>query len=458
MSRWVAVVDDDLTNLKAAGQILSRSEYRVSALKSGLALLEFMKTNRPDLILLDISMPQMDGFETLKRLRAYEKEKELTEIPVIFLTADDNVDTESRGFEVGVDDYIKKPFYSEVLLKRIDNVISRRERMNRIAEQASIDRLTGFLNKSVAEERLGSLCRSHKGCLLMIDLDSFKPVNDVYGHDMGDVVLREFSAKLAALAPPESVFGRVGGDEFAAFFKDVQHEEYIAAFTGKLNESLLEEAKRLLGGDLSIPIGASVGAVFVPEHGTEFTEMIKLADKALYHVKQNGRHGYFIYRRGNDRLPTESPDELRNIAVMLGERDIPDSAMWLDKEIFIHVYRFLLRYMKNYGVSVCEILVTLSAENGDIGEDFEEKCFEFGNFLKNSLRKSDIMVQLKREQYMFLLMEIKEDQVDNVIDRVLGKWKRQHESGIRIDYRVQMLYPDSESNENNDRRHGRRYI
>ena len=68
------------------------------------------------------------------------------------------------------------------------------------------------------------------------------------------------------------------------------------------------------------------------------------------------------------------------------------------------------------------------------------------------------MVQLKREQYMFLLMEIKEDQVDNVIDRVLGKWKRQHESGIRIDYRVQMLYPDGESNENNDRRHGRRYI
>ncbi len=458
MTRWIAVVDDDLTNLKAAGQILSRNDYRVSALKSGSALLEFVKQNTPDLILLDIVMPGLDGFETLGRLRAYESGNGLAEIPVIFLTADDKIDTESRGFEMGVADFIRKPFYPEVLLGRIDNILSRQERMNRIAEEASIDSLTGLLNKGVSAERIGALCKSQKGCLLMIDLDSFKPVNDIYGHDMGDAVLKAFSSTLAKCAPPESVFGRIGGDEFAAFFKDVRREEYIESFTRRLEESFTEEAERLLGEDMRIPLGASVGAVFVPEYGTDYGELIKLADKALYHVKQNGKHGHFIYRSTPSGSSANRADELRSIEMILGERDIPDCAMWLEKDIFVHVYRFLRRYMINYGVSACEILVDLSESGERVNESFEEKCAEFGEFLKQSLRKSDIMVRLGKDQYLFLLMEIKEDMVEGVIDRVLGRWNERSGGTLRADYRIQMLRPDSERGEDSDRRRGRRYL
>ncbi len=121
MADWVIVVDDDMTNLKMAGHILSKKNMRVTALRSGAALLEYVKDNHPDLILLDIKMPGMDGFETMERLKAQMVPGE--EIPVIFLTADENFETEMRGLSLGAMDFIKKPFNPEVLALRVRHTI-----------------------------------------------------------------------------------------------------------------------------------------------------------------------------------------------------------------------------------------------------------------------------------------------------------------------------------------------
>ena len=118
---WVVVVDDDVTNLKMAGTILSRQHMRVTALKSGRALLDYVRDNRPDLILLDVRMPEMDGFETLRRLK--QETSSGQEIPVIFLTADENAESEMRGLELGAMDFIKKPFVPEVLTLRVRHII-----------------------------------------------------------------------------------------------------------------------------------------------------------------------------------------------------------------------------------------------------------------------------------------------------------------------------------------------
>lgn len=120
MADWVIVVDDDVTNLMMAGRILSKHGIRVSALKSGQALLEFLSVNSvPDLILLDIRMPGMDGFETLRRLREQVRE----DIPVIFLTADENQASEMTGLSLGAMDFIKKPFIPDVLALRVRHII-----------------------------------------------------------------------------------------------------------------------------------------------------------------------------------------------------------------------------------------------------------------------------------------------------------------------------------------------
>ena len=120
MSDWITVVDDDVSNLKMASHILSSENLRVSCLKSGEELLEFLNTNRPDLILLDVHMPGMDGFETLSRI---DKNEAISNIPVIFLTADEDADTETKGLTLGAMDFIKKPFVPEVLLLRVRHTI-----------------------------------------------------------------------------------------------------------------------------------------------------------------------------------------------------------------------------------------------------------------------------------------------------------------------------------------------
>lgn len=119
MNDWILVVDDDTSNLKMASYILGGVQMRVSCLKAGDAAVQFLQENRPDLILLDVHMPGMDGFQTMQAIR----ENEAADIPVIFLTADDDSDTEKRGLELGAQDFIKKPFVPEVLLLRVRHTI-----------------------------------------------------------------------------------------------------------------------------------------------------------------------------------------------------------------------------------------------------------------------------------------------------------------------------------------------
>lgn len=118
---WVVIVDDDITNLKIAGTILSKNNMRVTALKSGTALIKYVKTNQPDLILLDVKMPGMDGFETMEKLKAQTAIAD--RIPVIFLTADEKQSSETRGLQLGAMDFIKKPFVPEVLILRVQHTI-----------------------------------------------------------------------------------------------------------------------------------------------------------------------------------------------------------------------------------------------------------------------------------------------------------------------------------------------
>ena len=133
---WVVVVDDDVTNLKIAGHILSRQQMRVTALKSGRALLDYVRNNTPDLILLDIRMPEMDGFETLRLLRQQEVPGQ--EIPVIFLTSVENSEYEMKGLELGAMDFIKKPFIPGVLISRVKHIIQLVRLQRNLSEEVEL--------------------------------------------------------------------------------------------------------------------------------------------------------------------------------------------------------------------------------------------------------------------------------------------------------------------------------
>ena len=446
MAKWIMVVDDDVANLKMAGTILSKNNMRVTALKSGRALLDYITEHgTPDLVLLDIMMPEMDGFETLANLRKLEKEKGLKETPVIFLTADSNTGTESKGFEVGVSDYVRKPFNPEVLLRRIDNVISMQSEMENLKNEASIDKLTGFMNKAATTSEFSKLCAKDTGCLMMIDLDSFKLVNDIYGHEMGDKVLIAFADIIQKTLPEGSKIGRIGGDEFTAFCVNTDSEEAVAEITRALNEKLVARAKELMGADMKIPLGTSVGAIMVPVHGNDYGSLLKMADQSLYKVKKNGKHGYHLY--SSDFMEGEDSAigvmNIRGICEILGERNIHDTALQLDMDAFAHVYRYSTRYFMRNGINVLKVLFTLNKVEGTDKSTYKNKCDEFGNHIRESLRKSDILTRSRYNQYFVLIPDIREEHTEMVVRSVINKWNEKHAGACDISYETEFVRHDA---------------
>ncbi len=432
MADWVIVVDDDTANLKMAGHILSRHGMRVTALKSGEILFEYLKDHdMPDVILLDILMPEMDGFEALTKIREYEKKMGYAETPVVFLTADEDRNMEKRGFEMGVADFVRKPFDPEVLAQRIIHVINDNRKIVTITEEAARDPLTGLLNKTATRDRIAPMCVNESGALCMIDLDSFKLVNDLYGHEMGDRVLLLFTEILMRNIGEESVCGRIGGDEFLLFGVGMRREGDIKAFAETINRELVEGAMELLGKDMRIPLGASVGAVSVPQYGTDYDELFNMADKALYTVKDRGKHGYVMYRSETVNPLADAITggmDLKTVSKLLEERSIPQSVMWMGREAFSNVYRYMMRYLERYDVSAYKVLFTLHFKEELEPEDRERVVDSLRELIKVSLRNSDIMVQIGLEQFFLLLPELNPEHVDRVIGRMVNAWKKNENS------------------------------
>ena len=454
MANWVAIVDDDLTNLKIASRILSKNNLKVSSFSSGKALLDFMETEKPDLILLDINMPEMDGFETYKRIRELEAEQQREETPVIFLTADEAIDSEVQSFSIGVSDYIRKPFDPDVLITRIGNILNQHQQLMELKEEAARDKLTGLLNKGTATEKLMEGLAQSSGYLMMIDLDSFKLVNDIYGHEMGDKILVTFSDIIKDVFPESSIIGRMGGDEFTAFVPDFKDEKDIREASLRLTYDLLDEAKRLMGDNMNIPLGASLGVIYVPKPGMDYEEMLNYADKALYHVKQNGKHGYYIFNDDIEMEADASKDiNLNTISMLLAERNITNSALRLNKDDFISVYRFVMRYIMRYHRNACKVMFTLHSNSKMSNATFAGLCEEFGNHISMILRKSDLMMQYKQNQFFVLLTDIREEAIAQVIGNVLRVWNENHDKEpdnkkISISYEVEFV--ESEQLEKGD--------
>ena len=440
MAKWIIVVDDDTANLKMAGHILSKNNMRVTALKSGSSFLEYVNENgMPDLVLLDIKMPMMDGFETLERLRQIEQQKGLMKTPVIFLTADEDVDTETRGFEVGVSDFIRKPFNPDVLLRRIDNIMSNSQQMHDLKSEATIDKLTGFLNKGATAVELSKDCSEKTGCLMMIDLDSFKLVNDIYGHAMGDKVLIACADIIRKAVPSGSKCGRLGGDEFATFALGVSSVSEVAEITTNINTNILKSAKELMGDDMSIPLGASVGGIFVPRFGNDYNSLLKLADKSLYIVKKNGKHGYGLYSDDVEEENENSQLDIQQISEILGERSIQDVALQLDKDSFSPVYRYVIRYILRHHINACKVLFTLAPVNGKPDAEFYNNVDEFGKHIRGSLRKSDIFMRNNKNQYFVFLTDIRVDAVGKVISHLVDDWKSDNSKELIITHDFELI-------------------
>lgn len=422
----IMIVDDEQISLMMTNHILS-TVYQTVCATSGTQALELYAQEQPDMILSDLHMPGMTGYELQKAL----SERFHDVVPFMFMTADQDEESESKGFANGAADFIKKPFRADVLLRRINNILRTVEKIQDLRKAAVLDPMTGLLNKASSKAKITALCKSAQGVLMMIDLDSFKLVNDIYGHAMGDKILVRFAEILRAVARPIDIIGRMGGDEFIAFCQNVKEEVVIEKKSVFINKYITEAAKECMGDDMQIPLGASIGCVFVPNEGTNFSTLFKKADKALYNVKQNGKHGFCFYKGESQGRKTEVAvaTDLSNAIKILSERNAPRGGYVLPYEHFRTVFRYLVRLTENYQKKVWVLLFSVT-EPSPAALPLEEATEQFAAVLRTSLRQSDVITQISKNQFMVLLSELAPVNIDVVTGRIMANWEKSDASAL----------------------------
>ena len=289
-----------------------------------------------------------------------------------------------------------------------------------LQREISTDAMTGLLNKAGAKKALTQACENETGILMMIDLDSFKLVNDIHGHDMGDRILIRFAELIKGALRAEDITGRIGGDEFIGFMRNTVSEEEVDRITRYLNRELVASAKEYMGEDMNIPLGTSIGAVRVPMEGRDFVELSKLADKALYVVKQNGKHGYSFYqKRGNaaDQAEEESDNNsFDQIKQIIGERNEGKGAFLVNFDKLQVIYKFMNRNDKVTENTTGFFRFRLEGEKIS---DADRDTFE--DYLLVNLRRNDVLSRYSGSFYV-LCMGRKDAVFEDIAKRLAESW------------------------------------
>ncbi len=287
----VLIVDDSIMNRTALSEIL-KDEFQVITAGSGKEMFNILEEHSPELILLDVIMPELDGFEIISKLKVSE---EYNKIPVIFITGLDDASNEAKGFALGAIDYITKPFKPNVVKARVRSYVRLYEFIRQTEMLGQHDGLTGLYNKKMTEEQIKKLLNADPpikcGALMIIDVDNFKGINDTFGHLYGDAVITQLGSSLRSIFQKSDVLGRVGGDEFFAFMRNYND---ISVVEQKAKELCAEFCKCYEQGNDKVNISASVG-IATTEHSMVYEDIYKYADIALYKTKSEGKNGYNIF-------------------------------------------------------------------------------------------------------------------------------------------------------------------
>jgi len=284
--KTILIVDDTETNIDILLDLLD-DKYDVLVALSGESALEIVEKEKIDLILLDIMMPIMDGYAVCSLLKENDNSKD---IPVIFITAKTDEDSIEKAYEVGGFDYVTKPFKPRELLARIKTQLKLKELMNHLEFIASYDEMTGIYNRrkffSLAIEHFN---KSKKDlCAVMMDIDKFKMVNDTYGHGVGDEVIKLVTKTISENLLECSIFGRIGGEEFAAICHSEDSDDIF-----KKIENIREKIENLqvITDDGSVvKFTISNGIANATDETKTLDELLKEADIALYEAKGSGRN------------------------------------------------------------------------------------------------------------------------------------------------------------------------
>lgn len=446
--KHILVVDDVATNLICASAVLKK-KYRITTERSGKGALLAMLKEKPDLLLLDIMMPEMNGYETYEEMKKIDS---IADIPVIFLTGDTANANEAQGINMGAMDFVLKPFVPEVLISRIEKALELDSIKRGLQEQVELksveaykDSLTGLWNRKYTEENVNTYLAdaAAKGVLFILDMDNFKDVNDTYGHIRGDAVLVEFANILKSCTRDDDIVCRIGGDEFIIFFKGNFDEEKAAAKSDEIISKVETIISPMLNsGENKIKISVSIGITFAPQDGSDFMTLYNNADKSMYFVKQNGKCGYFFYWKEEKKTENEAETriDLSSLQRYVKECHNDSGAYQVEYEGFKRIYQFVSRCIARTKQRVQTLLFTMETDKTVSLDEVIIQMELLEAAIKESLRRGDVCSHFSSHQFIVLLMDTTTENGRMVAERVLQSYKKLDDNAhVNVSYDIDEL-------------------
>lgn len=278
------VIDNDEEFLEEFAEFLRNAGYETVTASNCAEVFNLIREKNPDLILLDVMMPDSDGFEVKKRLN---KDTPTASIPVIFLTAKAELQDKVKGLNLGADDYITKPYNPDELLARIESALRRRTFYEKIS---MVDGLTGLHNIHFFKKEMSAFFKIAKRynqvfSLALIDIDGFKNINDTYGHMAGDCVLKNFSSVAKKIFRDADIITRYGGDEFTIILPNINKEGAKRAID-RLKSEIAGKTFSYNNSDIGISFSISAGIAEYKDSLKDENELFELADTMMYEDKR----------------------------------------------------------------------------------------------------------------------------------------------------------------------------
>jgi diguanylate cyclase (GGDEF)-like protein len=322
--------------------VLESEEFDIVEAADGIEAIKAVEKHHPALVLLDAVMPGIDGFTTCKQI----KDKGHTDIPVMMITGLDDDASVERAYDVGAIDFITKPIKWAVLKHRVKSVVSTVVAERKVELLAYRDTLTSLPNRLLFADRLEhSIDRSARHreslALLLIDMDDFKLVNDSFGHDAGDKLIKAVGDLLSRSLRRADTVARLGGDEFAVIVESIDGVDDAISIADNLS-TILEHNVRL--DEQETFTGASIGIALYPDDGEDARTLLKNADTALFRAKENGRHCFQFYK------PEMSVNAMERLELENSMRKA------LDEDQFVIFYQPTIDIHKNEIVGVEALL------------------------------------------------------------------------------------------------------
>ena len=293
MTARILVVDDIPANVKLLEVRLLAEYFEVLTASNGADALEICETGKIDVVLLDIMMPGMDGFEVCRRIK---DDPTTHDIPVIFISAKSEVEDETRGLEVGAIDFITKPISPPIVKARVRNHLLLKRQTDLLRSLSFLDGLTGIANRRRFDDTMARewrrCARSHLPLsLIILDVDHFKAYNDQYGHQAGDECLRIVAEVLAERARrPSDLVARYGGEEFVCLLPETDGSgatRVAEGFRAAVAERRIPHAQSPVAPYVTISLGV---ATVIPSVESSPDRLAEMADQLLYRAKRSGRN------------------------------------------------------------------------------------------------------------------------------------------------------------------------